>query len=78
MMGTSFSVTAATRCTPPRKMNAASDRNHDADDPGGDAKGRAAKARPMELDWTMLPMKPSARVMAMAKKHSQERAEAVR
>ena len=32
---------------------------------------------PMELDWTMQPMKPSARVMAMAKKHSQERAEAV-
>lgn len=42
MMGTSFSVTEATRCTPPRKTKAEATGHHGAYDPRGDAEGVAA------------------------------------
>ena len=67
MMGTTFSVTEARRCTPPRKMKpqmATSTRPTIQD---GTPKA-VCIVEPMELDCTMQPKKPSASVMAMAKK----------
>ena len=67
MIGTSFSVMEAMRFTPPMKIS-----------PAAIAKTAPTilvsqpkapwKASPMELAWTMLPMKPKARMMEMEKK----------
>lgn len=62
MTGTIFSVTAAMRCTPPRKMKAAMAATTMPTTSRLRPKA-LAKASPMELDWTMLPMKPSARMI---------------
>ena len=67
MMGTSFSVTAARRCTPPRKMTAQMTTNTIPMTQAGMPKA-VSMVEPMELDWTMQPMKPSARMMDTAKK----------
>ena len=67
MIGTSFSVTEATRWTPPRKTKAAATATTMPMVQGGMPKA-LPQVWPMELDWTMQPMKPRARVMAMAKK----------
>ena len=67
MRGTSFSVTAASRCTPPRKMKAQMTTSTRPMTQEGTPKA-VWKVEPMELDWTMQPMKPRARMMATAKK----------
>ncbi len=66
-MGTSFSVTAAKRCTPPRKMMAQMTTRMMPDTQAGMPKA-VCMVEPMELDCTMQPMKPRARMMATAKK----------
>ena len=67
MMGTTFSVTEARRCTPPRKMNPQMTTSTTPTIQPGTPKA-VEKVEPMELDWTMQPMKPRARMMATAKK----------
>ena len=67
MMGTIFSVTAARRCTPPRKMTAQITTSTMPMIQEGTPKA-VSMVEPMELDCTMQPMKPSARMMATAKK----------
>ena len=67
MKGTSFSVTEAMRCTPPMKMRAATAATMTPMIQPGMPKALVQDSA-MELDCTMLPMKPSARVMATAKK----------
>ena len=67
MIGTIFSVTHAMRRTPPMKMRAAMRATtmptHQVFTPKA-----LAKESPMELDCTMLPMKPRARMIATEKK----------
>jgi len=63
MTGTIFSVTAAILCTPPRKMNAAMAATTTPTTSRFTPKA-LWNASPMELDWTMLPMKPSARMIS--------------
>ena len=67
MAGTIFSVTEASRLTPPRKMKAAISATMM---PTASLLTPKAlwKASLMELDWTMLPVKPSATTMATEKK----------
>ena len=67
MTGTIFSVTEARRCTPPRKMMAQMTTSTMPTTQDGTPKA-VWNVEPMELDWTMQPMKPRARVMATAKK----------
>ena len=67
IMGTSFSVTAARRCTPPRKMMAQMATSTIPMTQEGMPKA-VLKVEPMELDCTMLPIRPRARMMATAKK----------
>ena len=67
MMGTIFSVTAARRCTPPRKMMAQMITSTTPMIQAG-MPNAVLKVEPMELDCTMLPIRPSARMMATAKK----------
>ena len=67
MMGTSFSVTAARRCTPPRKMIAQMITSTIPMTQEGTPKA-VSMVEPMELDCTIQPMKPSARMMDTAKK----------
>ena len=67
MMGTTFSVTEARRCTPPRKMNAQMATRTIPTIQEGMPKA-VCIVEPMELDCTMQPKKPSASVMATAKK----------
>ena len=67
MMGTIFSVTAARRCTPPRKITAQMTARMTPTIQEGMPKA-VSKVEPMELDCTMQPMKPRARMMATAKK----------
>ena len=63
MIGTIFSVTAAILCTPPRKINAAMAAT--TTPTASRFRPKALwNASPMELDYTMLPMKPSARMMS--------------
>ena len=66
IMGTSFSVTAARRCTPPRKIMAQMMTSTIPMTQAGTPKA-VWKVEPMELDCTMLPMRPRARMMATAK-----------
>ena len=66
MMGTSFSVTEATRWMPPRKTKAEAAATTRPMTQAGMPKA-VEQVEPMELDWTMQPMKPRARVMATAK-----------
>ncbi len=75
MMGTIFSVTEASRCTPPRKMMPQMMTSATPTIQEGMPKA-VWKHSPMELDCTMQPMKPSARMMATAKKGGKELAEA--
>ena len=67
MTGTSFSVTNAMRWMPPRKMSPAMTVTAMPITHVG-MPSAFEKVSPMEFDCTMLPMKPSARVMATAKK----------
>ena len=67
MMGTIFSVTEARRCTPPRKMKPQMATSTTPMIHVGTLKA-LEKVSPMELDCTMQPKKPSARMMATAKK----------
>ena len=67
MSGTTFSVTDARRCTPPRKMKAQMTISTMPTTQDGMPNAVSIVA-PMELDCTMQPMKPSASVMATAKK----------
>jgi hypothetical protein len=67
MMGTTFSVKAAMRPMPPKNTNAASAEMITPMSSGGREKA-VWKASAMELDWTMLPMNPSAMMMEMEKK----------
>ena len=67
MMGTSFSVTEAMRVTPPRKMKAATRARITPTIQVGTFRA-SRKALLMALDWTMLPVKPRAKMMARAKK----------
>ena len=67
MMGTSFSVTETMRCTPPRKMNPATSATRMPTTTLGTPKA-VNMASLMELDCTMLPIKPRARMMATEKK----------
>ena len=67
MRGTSFSMTQAMRLAPPRKM-AAEMRATTTPTSTGERPNAVLKAAPMELDCTMLPMKPRARMMATEKK----------
>ena len=67
MSGTTFSVTDARRCTPPRKMKAQMTISTMPTTQDGMSNAVSIVA-PMELDCTMQPMKPSASVMATAKK----------
>ena len=65
--GTTFSVTEARRCTPPRKMNAQMATRTRPTTQDWIPKAVSIVA-PMELDCTIQPIKPSARMMAVAKK----------
>ena len=67
MMGTTFSVTEASRCTPPRKMTPQMATRTTPTTQEGTPKA-VWKVEPMELDWTMQPKKPRARMMATEKK----------
>ena len=67
MMGTTFSVTEARRCTPPRKITPQITTRMTPMIQEGTPKA-VWKVEPMELDWTMQPKKPRARMMAMEKK----------
>lgn len=67
MIGTSFSVTPAMRWIPPRNTTAASTATTMPTAHDGTPKA-AAQVSPMELDCTMHPMKPSAKISATAKK----------
>ena len=67
MIGTSFSVTEASRWTPPRKMKPQITTRTMPTIQLGTPKA-VSKVEPMELDCTMQPMKPRARMMATAKK----------
>ena len=67
MTGTSFSVTAAMRFTPPMKMAPAMTARPMPTTTWSMSKA-FLKASLMELAWTMLPMNPRARMMATAKK----------
>ena len=67
MTGTIFSVTEAMRCTPPIKINAAMAETIRPMTQLG-IWNAFWHASPMELDCTMQPMKPRARMMATAKK----------
>ena len=67
MMGTIFSVTEARRCTPPRKMIPQMTTSTIPTIQVGIPKA-VLKDSPMELDWTMQPMKPRASTIATAKK----------
>ena len=64
--GTSFSVMAAIRLTPPRKTKPAMAATITPMIHAGTPKAMLLVS-PMELDCTMQPMKPSANVMAIAK-----------
>ena len=66
MMGTIFSVTEARRCTPPTKMNPQITTSTMPTIQEGTPKA-VSKVEPMELDCTIQPIKPSARMMATAK-----------
>ena len=65
--GTSFSVTDTMRCTPPRKMNPATSATATPTTIFGAPKA-LYMASLMELDCTILPMNPSARMSAAEKK----------
>ena len=67
MTGTSFSVTEAMRCTPPMKMKPATTTTARPMAQVGIMKAEFMVLA-MELDWTMQPMKPRAKMMATAKK----------
>mgnify|MGYP007098957548 CR=1 FL=1 len=67
MTGTSFSVTEAMRVTPPRKMKAATTASTTPTIQVG-MPSASWKALLMALDWTMLPVKPRAKMIASAKK----------
>ena len=67
MIGTIFSVTEAMRCTPPMKMKAAMAHTIRPMTQLG-MWNAFWHASPMELDCTIEPMKPSARMIATAKK----------
>ena len=67
MMGTTFSHTEASRLTPPRKMAPQMATSTRPTIQEGMPKA-VWKVEPMELDWTIQPKKPSARMMATAKK----------
>ena len=67
MVGTSFSVTAARRFTPPRKIKPQITTKMIPMIQDGTPKA-VWKVEPMELDCTMQPIKPSARMIATAKK----------
>ena len=67
MIGTSFSVTDAMRLTPPRKMNAAMIAQITPITIGGMPNAVLNDAL-IELACTMLPVKPSAKMMASEKK----------
>ena len=67
MTGTIFSVTEARRCTPPTKMKPQITTSTMPTIQEGTPKA-VWKVEPMELDCTMQPMKPRARMMATAKK----------
>ena len=66
MMGTIFSVTEARRLIPPRKMTAQFTTRTMPMIQDGMPKA-VWKVEPMELDCTMQPKKPSARMIATAK-----------
>ena len=72
MRGTSFSMTQAMRFAPPRKMAAEMSATMMPTSTGETPKA-VPKAAPMELDCTMLPMKPRARMMATEKKAARAR-----
>ena len=67
MTGTSFSVTEAMRPTPPRKMNAAISAQAMSTTIGG-MPNAVLNAALIELACTMLPVKPSAKMIASEKK----------
>ena len=67
MIGTIFSVTAARRCTPPTKMKPQMMTSTTPTIQEGTPKA-VWKVEPMELDWTIQPIKPRARMIATAKK----------
>ena len=67
MMGTSFSFTEASRWMPPRKIKPQITTRTIPTIQLGTPKA-VWKVDPMELDWTMQPIKPRARMMATAKK----------
>ncbi len=56
MTGTSFSVTAASRCTPPRKITAQTMTSTIPTIQEG-MPNAVSKVEPMELDWTLHPHK---------------------
>ena len=66
MTGTTFSVTAAILCTPPRKMNAAMAATMTPTTIRF-TPNALWNASPIELDCTMLPIKPSARIISTEK-----------
>ena len=72
MAGTSFSVTEASRWVPPKKIKPDSTTSTAPASQAGMPKA-FSKAAPMELDWTMQPRKPRARMMATAKKPARNR-----
>ena len=72
MTGTIFSVTEAMRLMPPMKMKAATRATMRPTSHVGVPRAEL-KASLMELDWTMMPMKPRARMMAIAKKVARPR-----
>ena len=67
MTGTIFSATAARRRTPPRKMTPQRTTSAMPTIHAG-TPNAVSNVEPMELDCTMHPMKPSARMIATAKK----------
>ena len=67
MTGTIFSDTDAMRCTPPIKMNAHTAAITTPTTQFGTPKA-LWQASAMELDCTIAPMKPRARIIATAKK----------
>ena len=67
MIGTSFSVTAAMRVTPPMKMKPPMSTTTRPMIQVGMPKAVFMVAA-MEFDWTIDPMKPSAKMMATEKK----------
>ena len=66
-MGTTFSVKEAMRLTPPRKMKAAMIATTTPTMRGSTPKA-LWKASPIEFDCTILPVKPSAKMIASEKK----------